>query len=304
MNFRTTFTIPDSDKKISFADHVVLLGSCFSERIGDKLSYYGFETLVNPFGTLFHPLSIAKLLDVKSSFEPRIVNRNGSWFAYEAHSVVNAKNDQELIIEIQRRKSVLFDALNKSKLLIITFGTSWGHYLNGEIVANCHKMPSGIFTKKLTTLEDMSGVWLNLLQQLKSSFPELDILFTISPVRHIKDGFVENQRSKARLIEFIHALKYPYFPSFEIMLDDLRDYRFYEPDLLHPNSIAVDYIFDFFTRFKIAQNSSQHFSLIKKFRMFENHLIKPFDKDKWDEHQKEVELKRLQILCQIPNLKL
>jgi hypothetical protein len=115
---------------------------------------------------------------------------------------------------------------------------------------------------------------------------------------------VENQRSKARLIELIHALNFPYFPSFEIMLDDLRDYRFYEPDLLHPNAIAVDYIFDFFTRFRIAESSSQHFSLIKKFRMFENHLIKPFDQDKWEKHQKEVELKRVQILCQIPNLKL
>jgi len=302
MNFRTTFLIPEAQRKLSFGDSVVLMGSCFSERIGQKLTYYGFDTLINPFGTIFHPTAIANLLDGNNTKDIRTNQRNGSWFTFEAHSAISAKSKTDLMNEFQIKQNLLSAYLEKSKLLIITLGSAWGYFLNDEIVANCHKMPSQTFQKRLSEVRDMCFHWSGLIEQLKFKYPKLEILFTVSPVRHTKDGFIENQLSKARLIELVHRLDVDYFPAYELQMDDLRDYRFYESDLIHPNSLAVDYIFDSFAKHKIEVSSQRFFSIIHKFRMFEAHQIKPFDQEKFEEHQQEVELKRGQLRCQIPEL--
>ena len=302
MNFRTTFHIPEADQLLSFGDTVTLLGSCFSDRIGQKLKYYGFDTLVNPFGTLFHPLAIARIFNLEIDSEPRTTQRNGTWFTFEAHSDVRANTEEALRLEFLKKQELLNEYLSKSKLLIITFGSAWGYYLNEEIVANCHKIPASNFQKRLTDFDAMHSVWRDLLLNLSRKFPNLEVLFTVSPVRHTKDGFVENQRSKARMIELIHSLNAAYFPSYELQMDDLRDYRFYEADLIHPNAVAVDYIFEKFTSYKIAASSQKYFPTIHKFRMFEAHQIKPFDQDKFEEHQYEVELKRGLLRCQISGL--
>lgn len=304
MNFRTTFTIPSAENLLNFGDSIILLGSCFSERIGLKLNYFGFDTLINPFGTLFHPKAIAKLLIEVPQEKPRVFSRNQSWFTYETHSYIQGQSETELITTFMNQKALLKSYLERAKLLVITFGSSWGYYLEGEIVANCHKSPAHIFEKKLSSLSEMTEIWDEVLLELKSKYPNLEVLFTVSPVRHTKDGIIENQRSKARLIELIHHLDAYYFPSYEIQMDDLRDYRFYEADLIHPNTTAVDYIFELFSQHKIGEESRRHFPIIQKFRMFEAHQIKPLNPVKQEEHECEVELKRGTLQCQIPQLKL
>lgn len=301
MTFRTTFEIPKSENQLNFGDGVVLLGSCFSERIGSKLKFYGFPTCINPFGTLFHPYAIHKLLS-EAAMKPRIISRENQYFTYEAHSDIRAKSELELLELFNSKRELLQNKLAQAKLLVITFGSAWGYYLNDEIVANCHKVPSQKFEKRLTDLEDMVKAWQQLLSNLKISYPQLEVMFTVSPVRHTKDGMIENQRSKARLIELVHQLNASYFPAYELMLDDLRDYRFFESDMIHPNNSAVEYIFEHFAAHKIASSALEHFPKIKKFRMFEAHEIKPFDQDKWEEHQQEVELKRGLLRCQIVGL--
>lgn len=302
MNFRTTFQIAQAEQLLSFGDSIIFLGSCFSDRIGQKLRYFGFDVLINPMGTVFHPLAIAKLLDLDVKLDLRLLQSNGAWFALEAHSDVRAKSEADLVLEFEKKRDLLLAYLSKSKLLVITLGSAWGYYLDQEIVANCHKLPVSNFEKRLTELSEMQATWGRLILVLKEKFPDLELMFTVSPVRHTKDGFVENQRSKARLIELTHSLEASYFPSFELQLDDLRDYRFYEADLIHPSAVAVDYIFDHFAKHKIAESSTVHFQTIHKFRMFEAHQIKPFNQDKLDEHQQETELKRGLLRCQISGL--
>lgn len=304
MNFRTTFTIPRAEKLLNFGDSIILLGSCFSERIGLKLKYYGFDTLINPFGTLFHPIAIARLLTETPYKKPRILSRNQSWFTYEAHSFIQEPSEEELMTTFKNQKALLKSYLEKAKLLVVTFGSSWGYYLDGEIVSNCHKSPAHIFEKKLSSPSEMTKIWEEVLSGLKSKYPNLEVLFTVSPVRHIRDGIIENQRSKARLIELIHQLDAYYFPSYEVLMDDLRDYRFYEADMIHPNATAVDYIFELFSQHKIAEESRRYFPIIHKFRMFEAHQILPFHPVKQTEHEREVELKRESLQSQIPHLKL
>jgi len=302
MNFRTTFPIPESDRLLCFGDRVALMGSCFSDRIGQKLRYFGFDVLINPFGTLFHPMAIAKLLDLDGKTPLRTTQNNGTWLAFEAHSDVSAKSEGALHKVFEEKRAKLEQYLFQSNLLIITFGSAWGYYLNEEIVANCHRTPNSKFEKRLTDLETMQAEWQRLLKRLREKYPNLDVLFTVSPVRHTKDGFIENQRSKARLIELVHTLDAAYFPSYELQMDDLRDYRFYESDMIHPNCQAVDYIFQHFAQFKIEPSCQKYFPTIHKFRMFEAHQIQPFDQDRLDEHEQEVALKRGQLRCQIAGL--
>ncbi len=303
MNFRTTFELKEAEKLLNLGDRVIFLGSCFSENIGAKLQYFGFDALINPFGTLFHPLAIAELLDEQDR-PLRILNREGLFFTYETHSELRAKSESELCEMFEQKQVLLRAYLQKSKLLVITFGSAWGYYLNGSIVANCHKMPARFFEKKLSALEEMHCHWRNVLRALKAKFPDLEVMFTVSPVRHTRDGMIENQRSKARLLELVHTLEASYFPAYELMLDDLRDYRFYEADMIHPNALAVDYIFEAFAKQRINESARTHFPKIQKFRQFEAHQIKPFDQDRFDQHQEEVELKRGLLRCQIPDLKI
>lgn len=305
MNFRTTWDIAALDTKLNHGDKVVLMGSCFSENIGAKLSYFGFDVLVNPFGTLFHPLPLAALLDTsQNSGSIRTLNQQNDWYTYEAHSEICGSSEMDLLKKFDVQKQLLSQYLEQSKMLIITLGSAWGYYIDGEIVANCHKMPSQIFEKKLSAVDVLHATWQKTLAQLKIDYPNLHVVFTVSPVRHTRDGFVENQRSKSRLIELVHQLNTSYFPAYEIQMDDLRDYRFYEADLIHPNTVAVDYIFDKFSVFALSEKARMHFSSIHKFRMFEAHRLLSNDPKRQAQHEQAIEEKREQLLNEIAGLRL
>ena len=304
MNFRTTWEIAPFETQLSHGDKIVLMGSCFSENIGSKLRYYGFDALVNPFGTIFHPLSLAHLLNPKQDLKIRPLERDGYWFALESHSDLQGENESQLRQKFSEQRALLQAYLSEAKMLIITFGSAWGYYKDEQIVANCHKLPGTLFEKRLTDLLDMRKTWEKLISDLKAAYPRLQIVFTVSPVRHTKDGIIENQRSKSRLIELVHHINDNYFPAYEIQMDDLRDYRFYAADLIHPNSTAVDYIFEKFAEVAIKKETRDCFPAIHKFRMFEAHQIRPYEEKRSKKHAQEVENKRQELMKQVSNLNL
>lgn len=253
MNFTTKVPIEKYQNPIDYNSKIISVGSCFAENMGEKFEYFKFQNSVNPFGIIFNSVSIEKLIH-------RIVNKiefiendiffhNDLWHSYEVHSELSNANKEDFLNNLNSILFENFNAFSNATHIIITYGTSWV-YRNktfNEIVANCHKVAQNQFDKEILsveTIEKSIEKTINLIQKIN---PNCNFIFTISPVRHIKDGFVENQRSKAHLITALQSAIYNlqsanYFPSYEIMMDELRDYRFYADDMLHPSQTAINYI--------------------------------------------------------------
>lgn len=245
----------------------MLLGSCFAENIGKKFSYFKYQATTNPFGIIFNAVSLEKLIrrvvENKKFTENDIFFYNELWHCYEVHSELS-NPDKDLFLS--HLNSILESTHRHIAALthcIITLGTSWA-YSNietHEIVANCHKVPQKQFTKELLSIEQTEKSLQNIILLIHSVNPNCHFIFTVSPVRHIKDGFIENTLSKAHLIAAIHKTitHHPspitYFPAFEIMMDELRDYRFYAEDMLHPNQTAIDYIWLRFYEHYISESA-------------------------------------------------
>lgn len=257
MEFRTQVPIETYDHPIDYNSQIVSLGSCFADNIGQKFAYYNFRNTVNPFGIVFHPAAIEKIIDAaidqKTFTESDVFEHNGRWNCFIAHSDLSDP-DRELVIDrLNFAASQTLSALQSASHVVVTLGTAWAYknLESGQFVANCHKVPQNQFAKELLSSEAITSTLSRIVARLQLINPQVRILFTVSPVRHIKDGFVENQRSKAHLIAAVHnAVMFStasYFPSYEIMMDDLRDYRFYAADMLHPNQIAIDYIWERFS---------------------------------------------------------
>ena len=248
-----------SNNLIDYRSNILLIGSCFVENIGNKLEYYKFKNLQNPFGILFHPLAIKRLIanaiDNKSYTEDDIFFQNEQWHCFDAHSKLSNVDKNELLISLNEQIKSTHQQINQSSHIVITLGTSWVYkdITTEKHVANCHKIPQKQFLKKLLSIDEVSQSLNAIIGLIKSVNKEASIIFTVSPIRHLKDGFVENTKSKAHLVSAIHAVlslraqsRCYYFPSYEIMLDELRDYRFYKEDMLHPNAIAINYIWEKF----------------------------------------------------------
>ncbi|MFY0654813.1 MAG: GSCFA domain-containing protein [Cyclobacteriaceae bacterium] len=251
--FRTEIKIPKSAASLGLNDKVLTIGSCFSDVIGSYLSGYKFKAVVNPFGTVYNPISIFNLLTEEEWNWSRLVEVNDLVFHYDAHSSFCAESNDELKEKLGDLKSQTINKLRSADWLIVTFGTSLVYRLKdtNEIVANCHKIPQSQFEKHALSVKDMLKAFEEFYEEIKVQNPGLKIILTVSPVRHIKDGLVDNAVSKSKLriscdeidqqYENVH-----YFPSYEIMMDDLRDYRFYKPDMIHPNEVAEEYIWQQF----------------------------------------------------------
>ena len=254
-NFRTTFQIPTSEHKISLDSQLLTVGSCFADVVGNQLRNNKLEVLVNPFGTLFNPLTIFKILSptYTQADERLYVENQKMWFHYDFHSQFISNSKENLSEQINQTLFAINCQLPTTNYLLITFGTAFIYrLLNPQTyVANCHKMPNSLFEKELLSVKDICKGFAILHKELKEINPYLKIVLTVSPVRHTKDGVPENQVSKSILRAACHYLNtdyedVEYFPSYEIMMDDLRDYRFYKPDLIHPNEVAEQYIFEKF----------------------------------------------------------
>ncbi|GAB2765395.1 GSCFA domain-containing protein [Actinomadura fibrosa] len=260
-----------------------MLGSCFVENIGKKLEYFKFQNKLNPFGILFHPSAIRNFLEKVSQkhhfSEEDIFYFNETWHSYQAHSDLNSSQKEEILSRLNSAVSESFEFLKTATHVVITSGTAWGYRLKetGKTVANCHKVPQKNFSKELQEVkEDL----LKCVQIIREMNPSAAVIFTVSPVRHLKDGHIENQVSKAKLIQAVYEItlkeeKVEYFPSYEIMMDELRDYRFYSEDMLHPNQTAIDYIWE---KFSESWISSEAAGTMKKIDGIQKGLLhRPFN---------------------------
>jgi len=255
MQWFTPFKIPESQIPISPQSKILSMGSCFAQTIGQKMVDHKFDCLVNPFGTIFNPYSLVKLLETalfQDQFdEAEIVERDGLFFHYASHSDVVADSKDALLQKLLTQRNLVHDYLAEGTHLILTLGTAWVYELvgNGETVANCHKQAGAKFTKRLLALEEMKDKLELLFDNFSRAYPDLKIILTVSPVRHLKDGIPANQLSKSLLRVLCYELEKSrsnilYFPAYEILIDELRDYRFYKTDLIHPSAEAENYIWE------------------------------------------------------------
>jgi hypothetical protein len=301
--FRTSISIPPFPEKIDYKDQLLFLGSCFANNIGQKFSDNKFNALVNPLGVLYNPksigLSLELMLGSKSLWEEDLVKNHGLWHSFYHHGKFSDPNKEICFSNCSTAIQKGITQLEKTDWLIITFGTAWvyEHIEKRMVVSNCHKIPSSEFMRYLMTICDIAEYWSTLINQVRMLNPNMKFLFTVSPVRHLKDGFHENQISKSSLILAVRRILSEnsgcfYFPSYEIMMDDLRDYRFYAEDLTHPSPVAENYIWENIVDSIISTQSQQLMQDIAKLVSASRH--RPFNPETI-EHQTFVE-KQLQKL--------
>ncbi|GFD81463.1 hypothetical protein KUL118_43250 [Tenacibaculum sp. KUL118] len=301
MNLQTRIPLTkQKHNQINYQSKLLLLGSCFSENIGDKLNYYKFQSKQNPFGILFHPKAIenliTKALNKEEYTDKDVFFHNELWHSFEAHSSLSAINKNGLLNSLNLSIQQTFEQLQNTTHLIITLGTAWVYreISSDNFVANCHKVPQKKFLKELLSVHEISESLEAINSLVKSVNKNISVIYTLSPVRHLKDGFTENQRSKAHLLSAIHEVVEPrnaiyYFPSYEIMMDELRDYRFYNEDMIHPNKTAVNYIWEKFKQVWITEDSYKTMQQVETIQRGINH--KPFNSES-EAHQ--IFLKKLQ----------
>ncbi|ALI97953.1 GSCFA domain-containing protein [Rufibacter tibetensis] len=260
MQFRTELTVPTAPSRFSRTKGILTMGSCFAEVMGKKLQDVKANTLVNPFGTIFNPISIHNLLraaltENTESLEAGLVEYNGIWHHFDFHSSFSHTQPEVLLQRLKDQLQQTHSFLMQAQVLMITWGTAYvyEHIEKHLLVANCHKVPQKAFTKRLLSLEEMVQDTRLTLELLEQHCPSLQVILTVSPVRHLKDTLPLNSVSKSLLRVVAHQAmehhsKITYFPAYELLLDDLRDYRFYAADLLHPSEMAEEYIWDKFTQ--------------------------------------------------------
>jgi len=254
MIFRTEIQPKLAKNTINYNSNLLLIGSCFTQHIGDKLDYYKFNNSVNPFGILFHPKAIKNL--IISSLNNRVYTKNDlffyneRWHCFDTHSDLSATDKDTILTALNNAVIQTKNKIEKATHIIITLGTAWVYNFleTKKSVANCHKVPQKQFSKEILSIDNIALSLTQITNAIARVNSNASVIFTVSPVRHLKDGFIQNQQSKAHLITAIHQVINPenYFPAYEIMMDDLRDYRFYKNDMVHPNEIAIAYIWQKF----------------------------------------------------------
>lgn len=257
MQLHLDLKIRRSEHLIAHQQDLLLMGSCFSEHIGQKLKSLKFNVNSNPFGIVFNPRNMAaslkRIINQHTFTDQDLVQHNGLWHAFDAHGSFSTANKQELLDRLNDHLSGWHTGLQKADWLILTFGSAYAyrHLAADRYVANCHKIPAAAFSKELLTREAIVAELSAVLAKLREINPACRLLLTVSPVKHLRDGVVENSLSKAILLQSVHGLvaQHPqcaYFPAYELVTDDLRDYRFFETDMAHPNQQAIDYVWSKF----------------------------------------------------------
>lgn len=286
MNFQTSVELPAGLPAIRHADHILLMGSCFAENIGALLSDAKFRLELNPFGILYNPLSISSALreiaTKKEYTEKDLFAYRGLWHSPMHHGSFSASTPEETLQHINVRFQQARKAMQQLDWLMLTFGTAYVYEQKetGKVVANCHKLPESNFNRRLLLVDEIVDEYTSLITSLAARNPNLKILFTVSPIRHIRDGMHANQLSKSTLLLAIDRLQqlFPqhvfYFPSYEIVLDELRDYRFYADDMLHPSPLAVRYLWERFSETFFSADTKQIMAEVEDIRRDLAH--KPF----------------------------
>lgn len=325
MRLQSVIDIPNWGKPIQHDHQLLLMGSCFSGNIGERLSYHGFKTVVNPFGVIYNPVSIGKLVgralrQEAFSEEDLYPTEDGS-LCFDAHSSLTGKDIPSTLSNLNHALQELCESLKEAQHILITLGsarvyrrlTSGSHDQAGEnkvsqseknIVANCHKQPASHFERQLLSTGAIRTVLGRIVKDIHNENPKAQIVFTVSPVRHLRDGFVENAQSKARLHDAVQQVvaetKSLYFPSYELVMDEMRDYRFYGRDLVHLNELGVEYMWYRFRESAISHDTETTTLMksVDSYRKFAAH--KPFANE--EEHSESVTKKRKQLLERYPHL--
>ena len=286
MEFRTLIDIPEYPFRIGHRQQGLLIGSCFAATVGERLARMKMPVAVNPFGVVYNPASLVRTLEMLAAGTPLSGNDlseyNGLWFAFSHHGSFGSPDRAETLAKINNSIETGQAALRNADYLILTLGTAWVYEgaESGEIVNNCHKLPARNFCRRRLGVEEIVDGFTPLFEQ--PAYQGKKIILTVSPIRHLKDGLIENQLSKAILSVAVHRLaerfeNVHYFPSYEILVDDLRDYRFYDRDMVHPSAVAVDYIWELFCGAFLSEDTQKLFRRIEKIGAACNH--RPFNPD-------------------------
>ena len=268
MDLTLELDIPRLPQPITYTDKILLIGSCFTEHISDRLSQHKFKTVANPHGILFNPLSVASSLDSytnhKTYSETDLFYLNELWNSWDHHTRFSDVNKEKALQKINSSQDETADFIRQADWIMITLGSAFQYYLkeNDQPVANNHRAPAQWFEKRLLSIDVITAALERSIAHIRVINPGAKLLFTISPVRHIRDGVVDNNRSKARLIESVHAIcnELPdvyYFPAYELIIDILRDYRFYDIDFVHPNYLATQFVWEHFVKACIDGQSAK-----------------------------------------------
>jgi len=290
MKLRTILDISPSTHKITYSDPVMFIGSCFAASIGRMCGNGHLPVMINPAGTVYNPVSVYNTLNTiiegRKYTVDDLYDYKGTWISFNHYSDFSSATAEETLRKINIRIAESHNFLSGANYLFITFGTAriYRWKKNRNIVSNCHKIPADEFTREILTVDEITELWNKVLNILHSKYPNLKVVFTISPVRHWKDGAHGNQVSKSVLFLAVEELlKHPavigYFPAYEIVMDDLRDYRFYDDDMLHPSSAAINYIWEEFSRCWFDEKTITLWHEISKLSMAVSHILQAGSKE-------------------------
>ena len=282
MELRTTFSIESSKRKITYNDPVMFIGSCFASSIGSQLEIGHMPVMINPAGAVYNPVSVCNTLDTitgSKEFLPEDLHfYDGSWLSFYHYTDFSSEDPLIVLEKINRRSKEALSFLKHARFLFVTLGTArvYKYKASDLIVSNCHKMPADQFESKLLTVNEIVDLWKEQLNKLHLLYPQLQVVFTISPVRHWKDGAHGNQVSKSVLFVAVdellkHKTAPQYFPAYELVMDDLRDYRFYNDDMLHPSILAINYIWEFFAGCYMDNNTMNTWKEVVRITKAFNH---------------------------------
>jgi len=322
MTFRTELHIPASPWQITHKDKLLLLGSCFADTIGERFQSAGFDVFVNPFGTLYNPASIAavltRLLEEKL-FTPGEIIPFGAegWGSWMSHSLLSRPTKEDALELHNSRLKEAAERLRSANVLFVTFGTAWVYRLaeTSDVVANCHHEPASRFTRERLSVEEIVNLWQPFLARLHTLNPGLRVIFTVSPIRHLRDGAHDNQLSKSTLLLAVEQLQrlsdasdqtphVAYFPSYELLLDDLRDYRFYAEDLCHPSSVAASYVWERFVETYFDETTRTLIARVDELTKALHHRPLHPDSSENRRFQKQTRAKLQALLNEHPYLKI
>lgn len=279
MKFRTELNLNKQEAEINYRSKILSIGSCFADSIGNKLKELDFDIVTNPFGVLFNPYAIKNALKNEVN-KAHFVQRNGAYYHLDYHSDLCANTEQELTQKMSKQFDLVNHQLQNADFLVVTFGTAWAYtYLKtGKVIANCQKVPQVNFSKELLKLEPLQTSYESFFAELLDQNKKLKIILTVSPVRHIKDGLHENNLSKSTLHLLVDFLvkrfdNVHYFPAYELIIDDLRDYRFFNQDMIHPNEQAIAYVFEKFGNAYFGDKTKYAMAVKEAITKLEGHQV-------------------------------
>ncbi len=283
MQFRTEIDLSKSEWDIDYNSKLISIGSCFSSHMAHKLEHFSFDISNNPYGTFYNPISIFRSLAYEASdFKNSLIQRDGMWVSYLSHSDITSQKESNLLGLLERTADTFKQKIQSCDFLILTLGSAkvYKHRNSGLLVANCHKVPQKEFDSRLLEPIEIINEFDKSLEYINSLNPNIKIILTVSPVRYLSDGFQMNSLSKAILIYACHVIinkhnNSEYFPAYEMIIDDLRDYRFFEEDLLHPNSSAVKYVWNGFKQCYLSEKTVELMNKVDKITKSLNHI--PFN---------------------------